>query len=114
VLAAREAQVDILDGVQLDLDDDAALAQVCAQGRELGFDGKTLIHPRQIETTNHAFSPTAGSVQPATRIVSAWQQASQDGHALVVVDGQFIEHLHADEARRVLAIAQAIECATSN
>jgi len=113
VLAAREASLDILDCVQLDLEDEGALIQICAQGRELGFDGKTLIHPRQIEAANRAYSPDADSVQRAARIVSAWEQASRDGSALVIVDGQLIEHLHADDARRVLAIAAAIDHALS-
>ena len=111
VLAAREAGLDILDGVQLDLHDADALQQICHQGCALGFDGKTLIHPRQIEAANNAFSPSAASVQRAQRIVDAWQQASSSGGALVVVDGQLVEHFHVEEAQRVLDIANAITSA---
>jgi citrate lyase subunit beta/citryl-CoA lyase len=108
VLAARESGLDILDGVQLDLHDQQALEQVCKQGCELGFDGKTLIHPRQIDSANRAFAPDANAIAHARRIATAWAQAQSDNKALVVVDGQLIEHPHADEANRVLAIAEAI------
>ena len=108
VLAAREVGVDILDGVQLDLNDEDALQAVCMQGYELGFDGKTLIHPRQINIANAAFAPNAQAIQHAEEIACAWQKARDQGQGLVVVNGQLIEHFHAEEALRTMAIAEAI------
>jgi citrate lyase subunit beta/citryl-CoA lyase len=108
VLAARAAGIDVLDGVHLDLEDETGLAAACEQGRCLGFDGKTLIHPRQIETANRAFAPSTEAVEQARRIVAAWDEAEAVGLALAVVDGRLVEHLHAAEARRTLAMHRAI------
>ena len=110
VLAARAAGLDVLDGVQLDLEDEAALESVCRQGRELGFDGKTLIHPRQIATANRIFAPAPESVTAARRTLEAWEAASARGDGLAVVDGRLVEHLHAAEARRLVQMAEAIAC----
>lgn len=107
VLAARCHGLDILDGVHVHLDDDAGLAAVCEQGVRLGFDGKTLIHPKQLETTHRVFSPSAEAVAQAERIVQAWNQAGGDAGVLVV-DGRLVEQLHVDEALRTVALAQAI------
>lgn len=107
VLAARCHGLDILDGVHVHLDDDAGLAAACEQGVRLGFDGKTLIHPKQLETTHRVFSPSTEAVAQAERIVSAWNQAGGDAGVLVV-DGRLVEQLHVDEALRTVALARAI------
>ncbi len=108
VLAARAAGVDILDGVQLDLGDARGLALACEQGRNLGFDGKTLIHPSQVEAANAAFSPSGSEVAAARRLLAEWQRARAAGQGIVVVDGRLVENLHVDEATRLLAMADAI------
>jgi citrate lyase subunit beta / citryl-CoA lyase len=108
VLAARAHGLEILDGVHLDLDDEAGLARHCAQGRDLGFDGKTLIHPKQLSAANAAFAPAPEAIVRARRIIEAWQQASAAGKAVVVVDGRLIENLHVQEAERDLELAERI------
>ena len=108
VLAARAHGLGVLDGVHLDLDDDAGLAAACAQGRDMGFDGKTLIHPKQIAAANAAFGPSEAEVAAAREIVAAWQDARARGQGVVVVNGRLVENLHVAEAERVLAIAQTI------
>lgn len=107
VLAARVHGREILDGVYTALDDPEGLEQICEQGRRLGFDGKTLIHPRQIDTANRVFGPDAEAVERARRIVTAWEQAG--GKGVIVLDGRMIEHLHVGEARRILALAERID-----
>ena len=113
VLAARAFGVSILDGVFLDLRDDSGFEAACIQGRDMGFDGKTIIHPRQIEPANSVFGPTAEEVAWARRIIDAHTGASARGEGVVVVDGKLIENLHVAEARRTLALADAIEQTTS-
>jgi citrate lyase subunit beta/citryl-CoA lyase len=108
VLAARAHGLGVLDGVHLDLDDDAGLAAACAGGRDMGFDGKTLIHPKQIAAANAAFGPSETELAAAREIVAAWQDARARGLGVVVVAGRLVEHLHVAEAERVLAIADAI------
>jgi len=108
VLAARAHGLDIIDGVHLDLQDSAGLEASCRQGRELGFDGKSLIHPGQIAAANAAFSPAADELEHALAIETAWQQARARGEAVVVVAGRLVENLHVAEARRLLALAAAI------
>lgn len=109
VLAARAAGAAILDGVHLDLADAAGFEAVCAQGVELGFDGKTLIHPSQIEPCNRIFSPNPDEIEIARRIIAAFAEASAKGQGVTVVDGRLVESLHVENARRVVALAQAIE-----
>lgn len=109
VLAARLNGLDALDGVHLDLKDQDSLRQVCIQGRNLGFDGKTLIHPNQIDVTNEVFGPKEDEVERAGRIIDAFTQAESEGKGVVVVDGKLVENLHVEEAKRTLAIAEAIE-----
>ena len=113
LLAARAAGIPILDGVHLDLADDADLAASCAQGRELGFDGKTLIHPKQIEAANAAFGPSAEEVAWAERIILAFEEASAAGKGVVLVDGKLVENLHVAEALRIRALAAMIASAGS-
>lgn len=108
VMAARAHGLAVLDGVHLDLNDDAGLQDACKQGRDQGFDGKTLIHPRQIAAANAAFAPTAEELDTARRRLDAWKAAQAEGKGVAVVDGALVENLHAREAERVLALAQAI------
>jgi citrate lyase subunit beta/citryl-CoA lyase len=108
VLAARAYGLTALDGVHLDLQDDAGFATVCRQAVELGFDGKTLIHPRTIATANAIFSPTPDDVTRARTIMTAHAQAIAAGRGVVLVEGRLIENLHVAEARRVVALAEAI------
>ncbi len=108
VLAARAHGIDILDGVDLDLTGGEAFRAVCRQGRTLGFDGKTLIHPSQIAGANEIFGPSAAAIEHARRVLAVWQQAEQAGAGVAVLDGKLVENLHAAEAERVLAIADAI------
>lgn len=109
LLAARAAGLAIVDGVHLDLDDEESLEEACRQGAELGFDGKTLIHPKQVGPANEAFAPSEEQVQKSRRIIEAFEQASAQGQGVVVVDGQLVENLHVENARRQVALAEAIE-----
>ncbi len=108
LLAARAAGKVILDGVYNDIKDEAGFAAECRQGREMGFDGKTLIHPSQVDPCNAAFAPADDEVERAGRIIAAFTEAEADGRGVVTVDGRMIENLHVEEARRVLAIHEAI------
>jgi citrate lyase subunit beta/citryl-CoA lyase len=108
VLAARAATVAALDGVHLDLDDASGLEAACRQAADMGFDGKTLIHPSQIETANRAFGPTEDDVTWAQRVIGAHAEAEAAGRGIAVLDGRLIESLHVEEARRVIALARAI------
>jgi len=109
VMAARAHGLAVLDGVHLDLNDDAGLQDACRQGRDQGFDGKTLIHPRQIAAANAAFAPTAEELDTARKRLDAWRAAQAEGKGVAVVDGALVENLHASEAERVLALAAAIQ-----
>lgn len=111
VMAARAHGLAVLDGVHLDMNDDAGLQDACRQGRDQGFDGKTLIHPRQIAAANAAFAPTPEELDTARRRLEAWTAAQAEGKGVAVVDGALVENLHAQEAERVLALAQAIGAA---
>jgi citrate lyase subunit beta/citryl-CoA lyase len=108
VLAARAAGKVILDGVYNDVKDLDGFADECAQGIELGFDGKTLIHPGQIEIANRAWAPSDGDVDEARRIIAAFDEAMADGRGVVTVDGRMIENLHVANAQRTLAVAEAV------
>ncbi len=108
LLAARAHGLAILDGVHLDLDDAEGFAAACRQGRALGFDGKTLIHPKTIAAANAAFAPDAAEVAAARRLIAAHAEAAAAGKAVVVVDGRLVEHLHVVQARRLVALADAI------
>jgi citrate lyase subunit beta/citryl-CoA lyase len=109
VCAARIAGVDIIDGVHLDIPDSDGFAAVCEQGKALGFDGKSLIHPGQIDVANSVFAPGSTEVVYAKRIVQAWQEAESVGKGVAVLDGKLVENLHVAEAERILMLAQAIE-----
>jgi citrate lyase subunit beta/citryl-CoA lyase len=108
VLAARAAGIEIIDGVQLDLDDETALRGACEQGRTLGFEGKSLIHPKQIAVANDIFSPSAAAIADAQQVISAWETAKQQGSGVAVVNGKLVENLHVAEAQRILVMAQAL------
>lgn len=109
VLAARERGIDVLDGVHLNIKDAEGFRKQCLQGRELGFDGKTLIHPSQVEPCNELFSPSVDEVERAGRLLDAWNAARAEGKGVAVLDGQLIEILHVEEAQRLLAVAEEIE-----
>ncbi len=108
LLAARAFNLAILDGVHLDLEDIEGFEKACAQGRELGFDGKTLIHPRTIEAANRIYAPTEAEIDWSRRIIAAHAEAAKQGRGIVVVDGKLIENLHVLNARRVVELADAI------
>jgi len=108
ILAARARGLDILDGVFGDLNDEEGFTSSCEQGRKLGFDGKTLIHPGQIEAANRVFGVSEKDVAEAAQIIEAWEAAAAQGSGIAVVNGRMIENLHAEDARRVLALSAAI------
>jgi citrate lyase subunit beta / citryl-CoA lyase len=108
VAAARIHGIDILDGVYNDLANAEGFAAECKQGVELGFDGKTLIHPNQIESCNTAFSPSAEEVAMARKTIAAFDQPENKDKGVVSIDGRMVERLHAEMARRTVAIAEAI------
>ncbi|MCP1403274.1 CoA ester lyase [Achromobacter insolitus] len=108
VMAARAHGLAVLDGVHLDLHDDAGLEAACKQGRDQGFDGKTLIHPKQIAAANAAFAPTKEELATARKRLDAWRAAQAAGQGVAVVDGALVENLHALDAERQLALAAAI------
>ena len=103
LLAARANQLDCIDGVHNAIRDSEGFRAVCAQGRMMGFDGKTLIHPSQVEPCNAAFAPTAEELDLARRQVAAFEEADSAGKAVAVVDGRIVENLHVSAAKRMLA-----------
>ena len=108
VLAARAAEVDVLDGVHLDFRNPDSFREACEQGRAMGFDGKTLIHPTQVEIANEVFGYSEADVADARSVLSAWESAKAAGKGVAEVDGRLIENLHAAEAERVIAFADAL------
>jgi citrate lyase subunit beta/citryl-CoA lyase len=108
VLAARAAGIAVLDGVFNDINDAAGFRAECVQGFEMGFDGKTLIHPKQVEVCNDVWAPTADDIANARGMIAAFEQATAEGRGVVTFNGRMIENLHVDNARRVLATAEAI------
>lgn len=108
VLAARAEGLAALDGVHLELEDDEGFERACAQGRALGFDGKTLVHPRQIAGANRAFAPSPEEVAWSRRAIDAHARALAMGSGVVVLEGRLIEALHVENARRIVALAAAI------
>ena len=108
VLGARAAGKAILDGVFNDITDEGGFRAEAQQGREMGFDGKTLIHPSQIAPANDLFGPSQKELAGARKIVSAYQQAQAAGNSVITVDGRMIESLHVRDAERILALADLI------
>jgi len=111
LLAAKAHGVVIVDGVFNAFKNDDGLRDECAQGRDMGFDGKTLIHPAQLEIANAAFAPTEAEIDLARRQIEAFEQAKAEGRGVAVVDGKIVENLHVDTARKTLDLAQAIAAA---
>jgi citrate lyase subunit beta / citryl-CoA lyase len=109
VAAARAFGLDIIDGVYNELADADGFARECSEAREMGFDGKTLIHPNQIAPCNAAFSPSAEEVAQAQKIIAAFDLPENRDKGVVQLEGRMVERLHAEMARRTVAIAQAIE-----
>lgn len=108
VLVARRLGKEIFDGVHLDFKNDESFRVVCAGGRAMGFDGKTLIHPSQIDGANEAFGYSEAEVEEAYRLLEVWGQALAQGKGVAVLDGKLVENLHAAEAERVVAFANAL------
>ncbi len=108
LLAARAAGKVIIDGVYNDVKDDVGFASECKQGREFGFDGKTLIHPGQVDLCNAAFSPSDEDVENARGIIEAYEDASATGQGVATYKGRLVEHLHVITARKVLALHEAL------
>src|SRR5271163_1438370 len=106
--AARAYGLGILDGVYNDLGNAEGFIEECKQARDLGFDGKTLIHPRQIEPCNEAFSPSAEEIEVARKMIAAFDLPENDNKGVIQIDGRMVERLHAEMARRTVAIADAI------
>jgi citrate lyase subunit beta/citryl-CoA lyase len=107
LLAARAERKTILDGVYNDVRDAEGFESECVEGRRLGFDGKTLIHPGQIEICNRVFSPSAQEVEHARRVIEAFEQATRAGAGVATLDGRLIENLHVESAKRVLWLGGA-------
>ncbi len=108
LLAGREAGVSVLDGVYNDVRDPDGFLTEATQGFEMGFDGKTLIHPSQVEPTNTLWAPDDDEVAHARAVIDAFTEAEAEGRGVVTVDGRMIENLHVEMAKRTLAIAAAI------
>lgn len=105
VLVARAYGLSVLDGVYSDFKDAEGFAAECEQARNMGFDGKTLIHPSQVEAANEAFSPSEAELANAQRVIEAFEAAQAEGKGVAVLDGQMIEELHLEEARRMVGLA---------
>ncbi len=106
--AARAHEIDILDGVYNSLQDEAGFRAECEQGRDLGFDGKTLIHPNQVAVANAVFAPAGDEVERARAIIAAFDLPENQAKGAISLDGRMVERLHADMARRTVALADAI------
>ena len=108
ILAARAYGLVVLDGVHFDITDEEGFERACRQGRMLGFDGKTLIHPSTIAAANRIFAPDKAALDHARRVISAFDAAKAQGKGVAVLDGRLVERLHVADAERVLALAAAI------
>jgi (3S)-malyl-CoA thioesterase len=109
LLAAKAEGLVIVDGVYNAFKDDEGLKSECTQGRDMGFDGKTLIHPAQVDIANTAFAPAPEEIDLARRQIAAFEAAEAEGQGVAVVDGKIVENLHVATAREILAKAEAIE-----
>lgn len=108
ILAARAYGLSILDAPHFDLSDDEGFAQACRQGRDFGFDGKTLLHPKTIDVANAVFGPSEDELDWARRIIAAHDEAASEGKGVTLVDGKLIEGLHVAEAKQLIAKADSI------
>jgi citrate lyase subunit beta / citryl-CoA lyase len=108
VAAARAHDLDILDGVYNALHDEAGFRAECEEGRDLGFDGKTLIHPNQLGPANEIFAPPAAEVEEARAVIAAFARPENRGKGVISLDGRMVERMHADIAARTVALAEAI------
>jgi citrate lyase subunit beta / citryl-CoA lyase len=106
--AARAYNIQILDGVYNDIQDTQGLRAECEQARDMGFDGKTLIHPNQIDICNDVFSPAPDDIAEARKIIAAFDLPENKDRGVIRIDGRMVERMHADMARRTVAIADAI------
>lgn len=109
LLAARAEGLVCVDGVYNAFKDEEGLRAECIEGRDMGFDGKTLIHPAQVEIANAVFGPSADELDLARRQIAAYEQAKAEGQGVAVVDGKIVENLHVETATRLLAKADAIK-----
>lgn len=108
LLAARAYGLSIVDGVYNDLENEAGFNESLLQAKEFGFDGKTLIHPKQVARTNELFAPTPAEVEQARKIIAGYEEAVAQGKGVVVVDGKMVENLHVVRARQQVELADAI------
>jgi citrate lyase subunit beta/citryl-CoA lyase len=108
IAAARAYGLDVIDGVYNTLGDAEGLARECAEARDMGFDGKSVIHPNQIDAANAVFSPSAEEIAQARSIIAAFDRPENEGKGVIALDGRMVERLHIDMARRTVAIADAI------
>jgi citrate lyase subunit beta/citryl-CoA lyase len=108
IAAARAYGLDVLDGVYNDFKDADGFRRECVHGRALGFDGKTLIHPDQVAVANEVFAPPVAEVEFARKIIAAFGQPENRGKGVITVEGRMVELMHAEMARRTVAIAEAI------
>ena len=108
LLAAKAHGIVAIDGVYNQFKDDEGLAAECAQGRDMGFEGKTLIHPAQVAVCNEAFSPSAEEIDLAERQIAAFEETEASGQGVAVVDGKIVENLHVETARKILALTEAV------
>jgi len=108
ILSARAHGIDVIDGVYNEIRDEAGFAAECEQARDLGFDGKTLIHPSQVAAANAVFAPEAGELARARAIIAAFAEPANADKGAIQLDGRMVERLHAEMARRVVALAEAI------
>lgn len=109
LLAAKAEGLIIVDGVYNAFKDNDGLRAECEQGRDMGFDGKTLIHPAQVDVTNAAFAPSEAEIDLAQRQIKAFEEVEASGQGVAVVDGKIVENLHVVTAREILAKAEAIQ-----
>jgi citrate lyase subunit beta / citryl-CoA lyase len=108
IAAARAHDLDILDGVYNAIGDEEGFRAECEQGRDLGFDGKTLIHPRQLAVANEVFGPTAAELAEARGIIAAFDRPENRSRGVIAHEGRMVERMHADMARRTVALAEVI------
>ena len=109
ILAARAYGLSVVDGVHLNIRDDEGFRAACRQGAALGFDGKTVIHPAQIEGANEAFTPSGEELEEARKIISGFEEAQRQGKGVTLVEGKLVEALHVENAKRLLALTEKIK-----